>query len=160
MRKVALVTAATLAMSAAAVVVWVAARSAAEPKPPPPARESSHGAAMDDAYASVLAMYDAPEGGTPCETAHNAFAAEADKARSLGRESHFAFLADRPAFLVGCQALAPEAQRCLAPRYQARHRAGCTEALPPVGELSHLFKERPQLGDEVLAEEPPLLPEE
>ena len=165
MRKVALVSAAVLAVSAAAVSVWVATRSdsdsAAESKPPPPTRgASAHGEHMDDAYASVLAMYDAPEGGTPCETALNAFAAEASKARSLRRESHFAFVADRGEFIAGCEQLAAQAQRCLAPYYQARHRDDCAEALPAHLSLSHLFKERPQPeGGDVLAEDP-LVPDE
>ena len=158
MTKSALVTAAVLAVSAAAVVVWVATRSGAgEPKRPPARGPSPHGAAMDDSLASVLAMYDAPEGASPCETAHNAFAAEAKKARSLGRESHFAFVADRTAFLAGCQALASDVQLCLAPRYMARNRELCQSALPPKEALSHLYRERASEED-VLAEDDPLLP--
>jgi hypothetical protein len=157
MRKLALVTAAVLAVSAAAVGVFVATRSEGGAKPPPaPPGPSPHGASMDDDYASVLAMYRAPEGATPCESAHNAFTAEAEAARSLGRESHFAFVADRAAFLAGCEGLAPEARPCLAPRYRARHRDACEQALPPVEALSHMFVARGDLEgeDDPLAKEP------
>jgi len=125
---------------AIAVVVFLAACSEAERKPPPAAASASpHGAAMDDAMASVLAMYSAPEGATPCESAHNAFAVEAAEARRLGRASQFSFVADRAAFLAGCAALAPDAQPCLVPRYRARHRDACDRALPAAAALSHLF---------------------
>lgn len=156
MRKLALVTAVVLAVSAAAIAVFVATRADPRPEAPPaPLGPSPHGAAMDESLASVLAMYRAPEGATPCESAHNAFAAEAEAARSLGRESHFAFVADRDAFLVGCEALAPEARPCLVPRYRARHRDACGRALPPVEALSHLFVAREE--SEPMEPEPPFL---
>lgn len=158
-------TAAVLAVSAAASGVFLASCSDSDPKPkPPPAPvapvgPSTHVAAMDDQYASVVAMYRAPEGASPCESAYNAFAAEAEAARSLGRASHFSFVADRAAFLAGCEALDPEARSCLIPRYHARHRDACDRALPPVEALSHLFVRLEELGEEVPPElrqfEPP-----
>lgn len=151
-------TAAVLAASAAAVAVFLATRSDPRPEvPPAPLGPSPHGAAMDEAFASVVSMYHAPEGATPCESAYNAFAAEAEAARSLGRESHFAFVADRVAFLAGCEALAPEARPCLVPRYRVRHRGACEQALPPVEALSHLFVAREE-PDEAPPEPPFLEP--
>lgn len=154
MRAIAVITVAGLAVAAASTVFLATRSDAAAPspsRPPPrPAGASPHGAAMDDAFASVVAMYHAPEGATPCESAHNAFAAEAEAARKLGRESYFAFVAERTAFLAGCQALAPDTQLCLTPRYRVRHRAACDAALPPVETLSTLFVERAP-GDEATA---------
>lgn len=127
----------------AAFVLASCSSDESKPKPAPerapPRGESEHGKEMDDAFASVLAMYDAPEGATPCETALNAFEAEAAAAEKLGRPSYFSYVASRDVFLAGCRALTPEAQPCLAPRYQARHRDACGSALPPEGELAHLF---------------------
>lgn len=147
MRTFALITAGGLAAIAAASTVFLSSPSDAAPPAtaPAPARTagpSPHGAAMDDALASVIAMYHAPEGATPCESAHNAFAAEAEAAQKLGRESHFAFVAGRADFLARCQALAEEAQPCLVPRYRVRHRDVCDRAMPSVEKLANLFVER------------------
>ena len=160
MKTLLLVSAVVLAMSAAAVGVWVGTRSGSDADPKksqtPVRGVSPHGAGIDEAHATVLAMYDAPEGATPCETAHNAFAAEAEAARSLGRESYFSFVADRAEFLAGCEELEPTTQRCLAPSYQARHREACKKALPEELTLPHLFRfDEP----EVLAEDPHIRPE-
>lgn len=148
MRTIAVISAAALAAALAAIVaasaIFLTTRSDAAPPTPAAAQRtgvSEHGAAMDDAYASVVAMYHAPEGATPCESAHNAFVAEAEAAQKLGRESHFAFVAERAEFVAGCQALAPDAQSCLVPRYRARHRDACAQALSSVATLAHLFVE-------------------
>lgn len=120
---------------------------------PTPDRVSPHGQEIDNAHAPQLAMFKAPEGATPCETALNAFVAEADAAKKLGRPSIFSFVAERDAFLAGCNALGAVAQSCLAPRYAARHRQECETALPPNEKLAHLFVLRD--GSEA-PKEPPL----
>ena len=99
-------------------------------------------------------MYRAPEGATPCESALNAFAAEADAARLLGRPSIFSFVADRGTFLANCKALGSEVQSCLVPRDAARHREGCLATLPPNERLANLFVLREDSA--APAKEPPL----
>ena len=122
------------------VVGFVASCSSKKTAPEAtPDRVSPHGQEIDNAHASQLAMYKAPEGATPCESALNAFVAEADAARSLGRPSIFSFVAERDAFLASCNALGPVVQACLAPRYAARHRAECETAMPANAELAKLF---------------------
>lgn len=155
MRKAALITGGVLALGAAVVVGYFATRSGGETTPQAtPDRVSPHGQEIDNAHAPELAMYKAPEGATPCESALNAFAAEVNAARRLGRESLFKFVADRDAFLAGCNALGSETQACLVPRYAARHRDGCLSALPPNAQLAHLFVLREDSAPPV--KEPPL----
>jgi hypothetical protein len=146
-------------MRNAAIILALGAAAACSGKkesapPPAPDRVSPHGQEIDSAHAPELAMYKAPEGATPCESAHNAFAAEGDAARKLGRESLFAFLADREAFLAACNALGSEVQKCLVPRYAARNREGCLTALPPNAKLANLFVLRED--SQPAMKEPPL----
>jgi hypothetical protein len=128
-------------------------KKSSEPAPAPD-RVSPHGQEIDDAHAPQIAMFKAPEGATPCESALNAFVAEANASRTLGRASIFSFVADRDAFLTGCKALGSEVQACLVPRYAARHREGCETVMPPNDKLAHLFVLRDD--SEGPAKEPPL----
>ena len=123
---------------------------------PEPAHDqvSPHGKEIDNAHASQLAMFKAAEGATPCETALNAFIAEGDAARKLGRPSVFSFVAERDAFLTACNALGAAVQACLAPHYAARHRQECETAMPPNEKLANLFVLRDD--SEAKAKEPPL----
>jgi len=155
MKKPALLAAGVLALGAAVVVGFVVTRSRSKPAPQAtPDRVSPHGQEIDNAHAPQIAMYKAPEGATPCESALNAFVAEGNAARTQGKQSIFAFVADRDTFLAGCKALAPDVQSCLIPRYAARHRDACEVALPPNAQLAHLFVLRED--SEAPAKEPPL----
>ena len=136
-----------------AVLALCASCSKASPEAAPD-RVSPHGQEIDQAHAPQIAMFKAPEGATSCESALNAFVAEAAAARTLGRPSMFSFVADRDAFLAGCNALGSETQACLIPRYAARHREGCETALPTNDKLAHLFVLREE--SEATAKEPPL----
>lgn len=144
-----------LALGAAVVVGFVVTRSrskvASEARPD---RVSPHGKEIDSAHAPQIAMFKAPEGATPCESALNAFLAEVDAARTQGKRSIFAFVADRDTFLTNCKALAPAVQSCLVPHYAARHRDECQAALPPNAQLAKLFVLRED--SEAPTSEPPL----
>lgn len=139
-----------LALGAAVVV---GCRKKSDPKPTPD-RVSPHGEEIDKAHAPQIAMFKAPEGATPCESALNAFNAEVDAARTQGAKSIFSFVADRDTFLANCKALAPEVQACLVPRYAARHHDECEAALQPYAKLANLFVLRE--GSEAPMKEPPL----
>lgn len=139
---------------AALVLGFVAACSGKDSAPPAPDRVSPHGQAIDNAHATQLAMFKAPEGATPCESAFNAFTAETEAAKKLGRPSMFSFVADREAFLKGCNALGSEAQACLVPRYAARNRDSCETARPANEKLAHLYVLREDSDER--ESEPPL----
>lgn len=78
----------------------------------------------------MRAMYAAPEGKTPCESAYNAFKAADDLARSGHARAVIVHLASREDFLARCAALAPKVQSCMVPAYMARHREECEAARP------------------------------
>jgi hypothetical protein len=139
------------ALALAAVAVLGCKKSEPQAKPD---RVSPHGKEIDSAHAPQIAMFKAPEGATPCESALNAFNAEVEAARTSGSKSIFTFVADRDTFLAGCKALAPEVQACLVPHYAARHRDDCNAALPPNAQLANLFVLRDDAS--ASAKEPPL----
>ena len=129
------VTRARLALAAlllgAAVFLVVRRHRATPPTPAPVAsQESPHGAGIDQAMAAVLAMQNAPEGATPCETAYNAFKASKDVSDTEGVKAVVLSLAPRDEFLARCAKLPPQTQVCLAPRYMWQHRADCQRAEP------------------------------
>jgi hypothetical protein len=104
-----------------------------------------HAKAIDDEYATVLAMYNAPAGATPCESLHNAVLAEADAAKKLGRASVFSFVAPEPEFLKVCSALPQMVQQCLVPKYQATHAQECDGVQPDDAAVGKLYKLRSDL---------------
>lgn len=137
------------------------ARTAADPKahaklpvpsklPPAPPKEPAnvggHGTGIDDSYATLRAMYQAPEGATPCESLHNAVIAEQDAAKAMKRASVFSFVAPKDAFMKTCQALPATIQSCLVPRYQARNQQACESAQAATEDVAKLYKVREDLA--------------
>jgi hypothetical protein len=109
------------------------------------AHAEDHAAAIDNEYATVRAMYNAPAGATPCESSYNAITAEQDAAKKLERDSIFTFVAPKADFLKLCGALPTTYQQCLVPAYQARHNEECAAANPAAGELDKLYVIRKDL---------------
>jgi hypothetical protein len=108
--------------------------------PPVPGQESEHGAGIDHAMAAVLAMQNAPEGATPCETAYNAFKASKDVSDTRDVKAVVLRLAPRDEFLTRCADLPPQTQLCLAPRYMWQHRTECRGASPAAANLSGMVE--------------------
>jgi hypothetical protein len=98
--------------------------------PPVTSRESAHAAGIDRSMAAVLALQNAPDGATPCETAYNAFKASKDVSDTQGVKAVVLSLAPRDEFLARCAGLPPDTQACLTPRYMWKHRADCQRADP------------------------------
>ena len=71
---------------------------------------------------SILALYHAPEGSTPCETAYNAFKASQDYSAREKVTAAVVGLAPREDFLQRCNALSPATQRCMVPLYMTQHK--------------------------------------
>jgi hypothetical protein len=102
--------------------------------------ESEHGVGMDRAMAAELAMYNAPEGSTPCESAYNALKASQDLSTQQHVTPVVLRLAPRDEFLQRCASLPGAAQSCLAPRYLSKHRAECDKAKPSADVLAALVE--------------------
>jgi hypothetical protein len=93
-------------------------------------RPSDHGEGIDRAFASALALYDAPEGATPCESAYNAFQNSIDVAKQQHLKPLVLSLAPREEFLARCVELPSSAQQCLVPRYRRDHDDECAKTKP------------------------------
>lgn len=117
------------------------------------ATQGAHAQSIDHSYSAVRAMYEAPEGATPCESAFHAVTAEQEAAKGTKRGSIFSFVAPKDEFLKLCQAFTPQAQQCLVPKYQARNQATCVSARPPIEQVEKLFAIRKDL-DQISDEEP------
>jgi hypothetical protein len=104
-----------------------------------------HAASIDNEYATLLAMYKAPTGATPCESAYLAIMAERDAAKELKRDSVFAFVAAKPDFLKLCAAQNATIQQCLVPKYQSQHGQECEGAKPADADLAKLYVLRQDL---------------
>ncbi len=119
--------------------------------PPPPTGSAAakpagdHAASIDSEYATLLAMYNAPAGATPCESLYNAVGAEQEAAKNLKRDSIFSFVAPKADFLKVCGALPLAAQQCLVPSYQSKHAQECESAMPHDAEISKLYTMRTAL---------------
>ncbi|CAN5923436.1 hypothetical protein BH11MYX3_BH11MYX3_35920 [soil metagenome] len=126
------------------------------PPPTAPARPAdTHGTEIDTSYATVLAMYKAPEGATPCESAHNAVIAEQAAAATMKRASIFSFVATKDEFIKVCAALPAAAQNCLVPRYQARNRESCASDKAPEDTIKKLYEIRTDLDQPAEPGQPP-----
>ena len=136
-KKLAVVAAGVLA---GAAVVYAVARGRGLPHHHHVDTTAVHAVGIDDTDVSVAfsAMLNAPELATPCETAYAAIDAAQAAAKLRGTRSLFAWVAPRPAFLAGCQALTPEEQRCMMPRYRRDHRDDCARARPDDAALKKL----------------------
>jgi hypothetical protein len=113
---------------AGAVIVLPRLR-ASTPTPPRPSAMSEHAAGIDRAMAAVLALYEAPEGKTPCETAYNGYKASLDVSTEQGVKAAVLRLSPRDEFLAGCAALPSAAQQCLVRRYAAQHQKQCDKSV-------------------------------
>jgi hypothetical protein len=158
-----LVAAATLVLVAGvAVVVFGATRRRAHD--PPPAASTGHGAAMDQAMGAVVALYHAPEGATPCETAYNAFKASLDLSTLKQLTPVVLKLAPRDQFLATCSTLPPASQQCLVPMHFSEHRTECAKAKPPQDVLDSLVQLKHQAApgspaaEQQERQEPPAVP--
>lgn len=137
-RKLVLAVAGLLLVGGAAAAV-VLSRTRTPPHTPVPT-QNPHGEGMDRAMVALKAMYEAPEGKTPCETAYNAFKASKDVADAEHARPLVLSLAPRDDFFTRCNALTPAEQLCLAPSYSMRHRDQCVKAKPAPAALDGMFK--------------------
>ena len=137
MRKKLAVVAGVLAGAAIVYVVWLRRGT---PRHHHVDTADVHAVGIDDTDVSVAfsAMLNAPELATSCETAYAAIDAAQEAAKLRGTRSLFAWVAPKPAFLAGCQALTPEEQRCMMPRYRRDHRDDCARARPDDATLKKL----------------------
>jgi len=110
-----------------------------------PKTSTGEAAAIDqtDTSVSMIAMLNAPDAATPCETAYAAIEAERAAAKLHGGNSMFTWVADKPAFLAQCQTLPPEAQQCMMPRYRRDHADACLQHRPPADVLKKLYAGAP-----------------
>ena len=74
---------------------------------------------------AILALYRAPDGGTLCETAYNAFQASRDYSTRENTTAAVLRLAPRDEFLRRCEALPPASQHCMVPLYMTQHKDEC-----------------------------------
>ena len=140
-----------------AIVVVVYAR---DHSPEHPRRELSmeHATGIDrgDASRSMMAMLNAHEGATPCETTYLALEAEQADARVRGGVSMFQWIAPRAEFLARCATLPPEAQRCTMPRYRRDHAEVCLRVKPPADVLAQMVVAAP-IAEQPAIDHPPEL---
>lgn len=101
-------------------------------------REAAPG--LDHANAPGHAMFEAPEGSTPCETAYNAYKAFDDTAKEIGRPTPWASMPDKPRFLANCARLPEAQQRCMQPKYGVQHHPECDPLLEAMMKDLTVFK--------------------
>jgi hypothetical protein len=142
-----------VALGAIAVIVW--ARSGSPSRHGRPDTTAVHATGIDEADTSVslLAMLNAPDGATPCETAYLALAAEQEAARLHGGTSMFDWVAPKHEFIAACEALPAQTQQCMAPRYRREHDQPCVLARPPDAQLEKMFKAAPVVEEKLPGEE-------
>lgn len=134
---------------------WLVHQRQPPPRPPPPL--SAHGNGIDKAMSSINALYDAPEGKSPCESAFIAFKASDDLAKTENVKSAVLRLAPRDEFLARCSGLPEATQRCLVPKYLRGHHEECVAAKPAPEVLKALVELR-QADQPVSPNEPPATP--
>lgn len=79
--------------------------------------------------APFRAALNAPEGKTPCESAHNSLIALEEAAIAANMPAPWPVLPKREEFLDVCQRLPLETQRCLFPRYHSQHHDKCVDRI-------------------------------
>lgn len=107
---------------------------------PKPAPSSDHGNGIDRAMAAVVALFHAPAGATPCESAYNAFKASLDVSTVQNVTPIVLWLAPHDDFIARCSALPPATQQCMVPQYMSQHRSECVAAKPPDAVLESMAK--------------------
>jgi len=135
---------------ATALLVFPRAHPKAPPSAPPPSKPSGHGAGIDHEFASYQALFSAPEGATPCESAYNAFQNSIDVATQQRVKPVVISLAPHDEFITHCAALPSSVQVCLPPRYRRNHGAECARAKPPADvlrEISSFVHMQPPIAD-------------
>lgn len=143
-KEVALV-ASVLLVATVGVLGWWMHRGPKHPHHEKAKTSTSEAAAIDqtDTSVSMIAMLNAPDAATPCETAYAAIDAERAAAKLHGGQSMFTWVADKPAFLTACQTLPDEAQKCMAPRYRRDHADACLQQRPAKDVLAKLYAGAP-----------------
>jgi hypothetical protein len=118
-----------------AALYWRPAHHPPRSDAPDPHREG-----LARATSPIVAMFHAPEGKTPCESAYNAFKVAKDAADEQGLPSPFVKLSKREDFLAACAKLPEGAQKCLVPKYDAHHNEECQHARPSSESLKALYE--------------------
>jgi hypothetical protein len=134
-----------------AVVVW--ARRGGSTHHDRADTTSVHATGIDqtDSSASMIAMINAPEGATPCESAFNALDAEQAAARLRKSKSMFKWVAAKDEFVARCRELPEKSQQCMAPRYRREHD-DCATARPPDAVLQKMFIAEPVVEEKLPGE--------
>ena len=111
--------------------------------------DTVHANAIDraDVSASMITILNAPEGATPCDTAWLAVEAEQAATKLRKGKSLFTWVAPKADFLAACQALPPDVQKCMAPRYHRDHTDECLRKKPADDVLKKMFVQIPQATD-------------
>lgn len=155
--------AATLVLVAGVAVVVFGSTRRRAVHPAPAASEDPHAAGIDRVMGAVVALYHAPDGGTPCETAYNAFKASLDLSTEKQLTPVVLKLAPRDQFLATCGGLSPVTQQCMVPLYLVDHRSECEKAKPPQDVLDSLVTMKhaaepgsPGAGQQEMPEPPPV----
>jgi len=95
---------------------------------------------QSDTAVSLEAMMNAPEAGTPCETAYAEIEAEQRAVKLRGTKSIFEWVAPKPDFLANCQALTPGQQKCMPVHYRREHDDECQRERPSPDTLAKLIR--------------------
>jgi hypothetical protein len=135
-----------LAIAGVITLVMVARARAIARAHPHASKINRHGEGIDRTMTALKAMFAAPTGATPCETAWLAFKAAWDVGHEPGRTPLVLKLAPHDDFLTRCTALPAGAQPCLAVAYSSRHREECVKARPPESTLQAMFELKPMDG--------------
>ena len=147
MKRSVLVSLAVVLAIAGVVTLALVARARAIARAHPHASKiNRHGEGIDRTMTALKAMFAAPTGATPCETAWLAFKAAYDAGHEPGRTPLVLKLAPHDEFVARCNALPAAAQPCLAVAYSSRHRDECQKARPPESALSQMFELKPMDG--------------
>ncbi|HEY1692821.1 MAG TPA: hypothetical protein VGG39_11705 [Polyangiaceae bacterium] len=124
--------------------------------PVQPAATSTHGNGIDHAMSAVLALYSAPTGKTPCESAFNAFKASEDYAAKEHVTAVVISLTPHDDFIARCTAQPPLTQQCIVPLYLSQHRDECAKVKPSQQVLDSLaILKHPTEPGESNPDEPP-----
>ncbi len=114
------------------------------PVHPHPPATSPHGAQIDHAMGAVLALYHAPEGSTPCESAYNAFKASLDYSSHESVKAAVLRLSPREEFLQRCNELPPATQQCMVPLYNTQHKDPCSLVKPSDATMRAMVELQPR----------------
>jgi hypothetical protein len=110
---------------AAALIVMRRLRTGS-PSGPAGGHESVQGSGIDYRLSPLIAAFNAPDGGTPCETAYLAFSAVDEGAKKSGSmHVPWTTFPDKATFTARCEALPPQEQLCAQPRYMAQNHPVC-----------------------------------